>query len=90
MRLIVIFINFIIQNALAIPLEKQVLTKLYKQQGIEIENYPEGIMVEYRDGFGIAMNYSDKVFEMKLPAGAEILIGNKSLKMADVLVWRVK
>jgi hypothetical protein len=30
------------------------------------------------------------VFEMNLPAGAEILIGNKSLKMADVLVWKVK
>ena len=71
-------------------LEKQVLTKLYKQQGIEIENYPEGILVEYRDGFGIAMNYSDKVYEMNLPAGAEILIGSKSLKTAEVLVWRVK
>ena len=47
-------------------------------------------MVEYRDGFGIVMNYSDMVFEMNLPSGAEILIGNKSLKMADVLVWRVK
>jgi beta-galactosidase len=71
-------------------LEKQVMTKLYKQQGIQIENYPEGIMVEYRDGFGIAMNYSDKVFEMNIPAGSEILIGSKSIKTAEVLVWRVK
>jgi len=71
-------------------LEKQVLTKLYKQQGIAIENDPEGVMVEYRDGFGIAMNYSDKVYEMNLPAGAEILIGSKSLKTAEVLVWKVK
>jgi beta-galactosidase len=69
-------------------LEKQVLTKLYKQQGIPIENYPEGIMVEYRDGFGIAVNYSDKVYEMNLPANAEILIGTKALKTADVLVWK--
>lgn len=71
-------------------LEKQVLTKLYKQQGIPVENYSEGIMVEYRDGFGIALNYSDKVYEMNLPAGAKILIGNKAIKTADVLVWRVK
>src|SRR5690606_28479068 len=34
-------------------LEKQVLTKLYNQQNIAIEGYPEGVMVEYRDGFGI-------------------------------------
>jgi len=69
-------------------LEKQVLTKLYKQQGIPVENYPQGIMVEYRDGFGIAMNYSDKVYEMNLPANATILIGSKSMKTADVLVWK--
>ena len=71
-------------------LEKQVLTKLYKQQGIPVENYPEGIMVEYRDGFGIAMNYSDKVYEMNLPANTEILFGTKAMKTADVLVWKVK
>lgn len=71
-------------------LEKQVLTKLYKQQNIPIENYPDGILVEYRDGFGIAMNYSDKVYEMNLPANTEILIGNKALKTADILVWKTK
>ena len=69
-------------------LEKQVLTKLYQQQNIPIENYPAGIMVEYRDGFGIAVNYSDKIYEMKLPANAEIIIGTKAMKTADVLVWK--
>jgi len=69
-------------------LEKQVLTKLYKQQGIPVENYPEGITIEYRDGFGVAMNYSDKVYEMNLPANTEILIGAKAMKTADVLVWK--
>ncbi|HZL11675.1 MAG TPA: beta-galactosidase [Prolixibacteraceae bacterium] len=69
-------------------LEKQVLTKLYKQQNIPIENYPEGVMVEYRDGFGIAVNYSDKIYEMNLPANTEILFGTKAMKTADVLVWK--
>jgi beta-galactosidase len=69
-------------------LEKQVLNKLYKQQGIPVENYPEGIMVDYRDGFGIAVNYSDQVYEMHLPDNAEILIGTKAMKTADVLVWK--
>lgn len=69
-------------------LEKQVLTRLYKQQGIPVENYPEGIMVEYRDGFGIAVNYSDKVYEMNLPAETRIIVGTKAMKTADVLVWK--
>ena len=69
-------------------LEKHVLTKLYNQQNIAIEDYPEGIMVEYRDGFGIAVNYSDQPYTMNLPQNTEVLIGNKTLKTAEVLVWK--
>lgn len=69
-------------------LEKQVLTQLYKQQQIAIENYPEGVMVEYRDGFGIAVNYSNKPYQMQLPNNTEILIGSPTLNTADVLVWK--
>ncbi|WP_155960726.1 beta-galactosidase [Flavobacterium daejeonense] len=69
-------------------LEKQVLTKLYKQQNISIENYPEGVMVEYRDGFGIAVNYTDKVFHIDLPSNAKVVIGKNDIKTADVLVWK--
>lgn len=69
-------------------LEKQVLTKLYNQQNIVIEEYPEGVMVEYRDGFGIAVNYADTVYNMNLPPNADILVGTKAIKTADVLVWK--
>lgn len=68
-------------------LEKEVLNQLYSKTGIPVEDYPEGVIVEYRDGFGIAMNYSDKDFVMNLPAGAAILVGSKTLKTAGVLVW---
>lgn len=71
-------------------LEEAVLTKLYKQLQINIENYPKGVIVEYRDGFGIAMNYSDKPYEMKLPKDVEILIGQTTLNTAGVLVWKLK
>ena len=69
-------------------LEKQVLRKLYQKQNAPIENYPEGIMVEYRDGFGIAVNYSDKIYNINLPESAKIIIGTKAIKTADVLVWK--
>lgn len=71
-------------------LESTVIRKLYNQLNIPVENYPEGVTVEYRDGFGIAMNYSDKVYEMNLPKGAEVLIGTTTLKTADVLVFKIK
>ncbi|WP_346860277.1 beta-galactosidase [uncultured Draconibacterium sp.] len=70
-------------------LEFNVLEKLYKRLDIGIENYPKGIIVEYRDGFGIAMNYSDKVYQMKLPIGSEILLGTKDIPTSGVLVWKL-
>ncbi|WP_348799323.1 beta-galactosidase [Flavobacterium adhaerens] len=81
-------VTYIGVDSLKGDLEKQVLTKLYQKLNIPIENYPEGILVEYRDGFGIAVNYTDKVYEMKLPNKAEILIGTKTMKTADVLIWK--
>lgn len=69
-------------------LEKEVLNQLYNKIGIPVENYPEGVIVEYRDGFGIAMNYSDKDYVMNLPAGATVLVGTKTIKTAGVLVWK--
>lgn len=70
-------------------LERDVLRKVYQSIGIPVENYPEGVMVEYRDGFGIAVNYSDKDYEMNLPAGTKVLIGTTTIKTAGVLVWKL-
>ncbi len=69
-------------------LEKEVMTKLYRQLRIPLANYPEGVIVEYRDGFGVALNYSAKPFEMVLPGSARILIGTKVINTAGVLVWK--
>lgn len=71
-------------------LEHAVLKKLYVQLGIDIENYPKGVIVEYRDGLGIAMNYSDKNYKMNLPAKAKILIGDQDMQTTGVLVWKLK
>nr|WP_321357722.1 beta-galactosidase [uncultured Draconibacterium sp.] len=71
-------------------LENAVLNKLYKRLKINIENYPKGIIVEYRDGFGIAMNYSDKEFEMYLPENIRVLVGERKIPTAGVLVWKLQ
>jgi beta-galactosidase len=71
-------------------LEKEVLMRLFSQANIPMENYPEGVMVEYRDGFGIAVNYSEKPYEMKLKPTDKMLVGGKILRTADVLVWSIQ
>lgn len=71
-------------------LEPFVLKKLYRELRIPIEDYPPGVIVEYRDGFGIAMNYREEPYGMKLPKDAEVLVGTPAIKTAGVLVWKLK
>ncbi len=70
-------------------LEMAVLNKVYDRLNIPVKNYPPGVTVEYRDGFGIAVNYADQDYTMELPANVEILIGNPVIPTAGVLVWKI-
>lgn len=69
-------------------LEKAVLAQLYQRLNIPLDEYPEGVVADYRDGFGIAVNYSEAPYEMKLAGSAKILIGKPVIDPAGVLVWK--
>lgn len=71
-------------------LEKEVLKKVYKNIGVSLENYPEGIYVQWRDGFWVAVNYSSENYSLQIPNTATILIGGRVLKSGDVTVWQNK
>ena len=71
-------------------IEKEILKKLYARLAIPVENYPEGVSVEYRDGFGIAVNYSDKTYTLNIPDNTNILFGKKEIPTAGVTVWQIK
>lgn len=71
-------------------MENKVLSKLYGQKKIAVESYPEGINVEYRDGFGIATNMGEKPYEISLPGKADVLIGKPTIPTGEVLVWKIK
>lgn len=69
-------------------LETEILKQAYAQSGATTENYPPGVYVYWRDGFYIAVNYSSNDYLVKTAANAEIVVGEKNLKPAGVLVWR--
>lgn len=69
-------------------LEKAILKRIYKEAGIPVKDLPEGVIIEWRDGFWVGVNYGEKTYEVPLPANAKILIGSKSLKPADVIIWK--
>ena len=68
-------------------LEKSIMRKVYQDAQIAIENYPEGIDVEYRDGFWVGVNYSSKTYRIQLPANAKVIVGNEYLTSPGVIVW---
>ena len=68
-------------------LERDIMLQVYTNVGATTEDYPQGIFVYWRNGFYIAVNYSSENYEMTLPANAKILIGEKIMKPAGVLIW---
>lgn len=69
-------------------LEKAVVNRIYKDAGIHIAAYPEGVVVDWRDGFWVGVNYSGRPFNFSLPASSKVLVGNKTLQPASVIVWK--
>lgn len=70
-------------------LELDVLKKLYEKINIPVMRLPYGVSIEYRNGLGIVLNYSDKPYEFLLQKHTKVLIGNTSIPTAGVLVFRI-
>ena len=69
-------------------LEREVLRTVYEQAGATTENYPEGVYVQWRDGFWVAVNYTSKKYLLDIPANAIILQGDRSLPSPGVTIWK--
>ncbi|HLP18602.1 MAG TPA: beta-galactosidase [Bacteroidota bacterium] len=68
-------------------LEKDMMREIFTHANVPTENYPEGVFVNWRSGFFVAVNFSSTEYTIDLPAGATILIGGKHLAPAGVTVW---
>jgi beta-galactosidase len=68
-------------------MEKAVLKKLYGKLNVPLLDLPAGLHIEYRDGFGIAVNYADKTHTLPL-GNVKYIIGSKEIPTAGVSVWK--
>lgn len=69
-------------------LERKVLDKLYARLQIDVMDLPYGVTLEYRNGLGIVLNYSDKPYRFPLPEGSKVLVGTPDIPTAGVLVFK--
>lgn len=68
-------------------MEKEILKKVYDAASIPTNEQPEGVMVNWRDGFWVAINYSSINVNINIPANAKIVFGSRELPVAGVAVW---
>ncbi len=69
-------------------MEKNILKKLYANLNIPVLDLPDGLHIEYRNGFGIAVNYSDQTFSVPIEASSIIIGNGNSIEVAGVLIWK--
>lgn len=81
-------VTYIGVDSLDGKLERDVLRTIYTRAKADIEKYPPGVYVEWRDGFFVAVNYSSTAFNVPVRPGSTIIIGSNPLQPAGVLVWR--
>jgi len=68
-------------------LEKDVLRKIYNDNGNETMDLPPYVFVEWRDGLFIAVNYSSEIYELNIN-NQKIILGERKLKPGQVTVWK--
>jgi beta-galactosidase len=68
-------------------LEAQVIREDFQRAGVAVENFADGFLVDWRDGFWVATNFTDKNQLAPIPQNAKILIGSPDVPIAGVAVW---
>jgi beta-galactosidase len=69
-------------------LEREIVRKVYSDAGVEMENFLKGVMVEWRDGFYVGVNYTDNPISLPVPENSKILVGTNPVQPAQAIIWK--
>jgi beta-galactosidase len=69
-------------------LEKEIVRSVFTANGVAIEDYPDQVFVDWRDGFWIASNFSSNTHPAPAPPGVKLLAGSSRLPPAGVAIWK--
>jgi beta-galactosidase len=69
-------------------LERELIRNVYLRAGVEVEDLPRGVYLDWRDGFFVGTNYSNDSYAFKLSAESKLLIGTNPLQPGQALVWK--
>jgi beta-galactosidase len=69
-------------------LEAHLLRGVFDRAGVAVENFAPNFLVDWRDGFWVATNFTEKSEAAPIPAGVSALIGGSEVPTAGVAVWQ--
>jgi beta-galactosidase len=69
-------------------LEAQLIRDVYDRAGVAIENFPDGFLVDWRDGFWVATNFTERTQHAPAGKDAKFSVGYSEVPIAGVSVWQ--
>jgi beta-galactosidase len=69
-------------------LEAALIRGVFQRAGVAVEQFDNGFLVDWRDGFWVATNFTGKTQAAPIPAGGDVLIGGREVPTAGVAVWQ--
>jgi beta-galactosidase len=80
-------VTYIGAESLDGALERDLLRGVFQRAGVAVEAYDPQFLVDWRDGFWVATNFTEKKQRIPLRGGSKLLIGQPELEPAGVAVW---
>jgi beta-galactosidase len=80
-------VTYIGVESLGGELERELLRGVFERAHVAVRDLPDGLHIEWRDGFWVATNFTERTQSVPIPAGAKLLLGEKDIPPAGVTVW---
>jgi beta-galactosidase len=61
---------------------------VFTRAGVAVSSLAPDFLVDWRDGFWVATNFTAKTQPAPVPAGATLLTGERDVPTAGVTVWQ--
>jgi len=81
-------VTYVGVDSLTGDLEAALIRGVFMRAGVPVEDFADNFLVDWRDGFWVATNFTDQPQAAPIPAGANVLIGTREVPVAGVTVWQ--
>lgn len=80
-------VTYVGVESLSGELEKDLLHGVFERAGVAARDLPSGFYVEWREGFWMATNFTERTLPAPVPTTAKLLVGSREVPPAGVAVW---